>query len=369
MTDEPTIELMGVSEAHKALIHEACTGATGSIYLKDLDKGLSGARVLLAHWPLEAETESAFHVLKIGKLDKLQLEIDRIEQFVAPVDPQIGHIRLFPSLQDSELGLLRQAFLGGRDGTLKSLRRWIDEVQKTQTVVKQIATLFERRMLQWHCRTGSVPPHVEQTLDQIFEDRTARIKDLPTLFDDIGLSALETSFKDKNLATAKQIYETVATLRSERGSFASGLVHGDLHAQNVLVGNDDELHLIDFAWAGYNWKAVDFLMMECSLKFIVTPHDFRVEDLIEMERLLDGGEEKAAAHFKPLGERVYGQSLQVFASAVNEVRRQSMRHRAIRDFDQYRRGLIVLTACLASYPELNRNFLAHSLAFHVSRLS
>lgn len=369
MTDQLAIELMGINEEQADLIREACTEAQGSIRVMDLDKGLSGARVLLAQWPLEAKTESALHVLKIGSRDKLQREIERVKQFVCPVDPKVGHIELFSGPEGSEYCLLRQAFEGSHDGKMKSLREWIGENQEAQKVASQIGALYEKRMLQWHCPAECVPPKAEQTLDNIFKGRMERVSKLPNLFEEIGAEALKNSFAKMNLATAEQIHKAVDSIRSVRGNFARGLVHGDLHAQNVLVGDNDELHLIDFAWAGYNWKAVDFLMMECSLKFIVAPRDAQVEDLVKMERFLDGKDDIDPADFEQLGLCVYGQNLQVFASAVNEVRRQARKCRAVRDFDQYRRGLIILTACLSTFPEFNRNFLAHSLAFHVAQLN
>ena len=42
------LSLSGIDEPRAELIKQACTGVDGTITLQDLDKGLSGARVLLA---------------------------------------------------------------------------------------------------------------------------------------------------------------------------------------------------------------------------------------------------------------------------------------------------------------------------------
>lgn len=156
-------------------------------------------------------------------------------------------------------------------------------------------------------------------------------------------------------------------MNDQREEFPLGLTHGDLHAQNVLVSNDS-LQLIDFAWARYGWKALDFLMLECSLKFLVVPAECRLEDLVHLEALIETGT-RADQRWLELEDRPYTRYLQILAAALGAIRGQAIAWKAVTDFEQYRRGLIVLMSCLGSYPGLNRNFLAHSLAYHVSKLS
>ncbi len=362
------IAVMGIDENLSALINEACTGAVGRIDVKELDKGLSGAKVLLAQWPLKAQTTSALHVLKIHtEISKLQDEMSKIEELVAPVDPQIGHVKFF---QSSSCGLLRQAFIGSPEGELQSLRNWFEIARTTQEARKIIADLFEKRMRQWHCGNHRSPPQERHSYTDMFKGRTYRIKDLSSLLDQLGTSALAKSFEklsNLKLAPLEKIVSGVDRVCLAMDEFPIGLTHGDLHSQNVLIGQDQAIHLIDFAWADYRWKAVDFLMLECSLKFLVAPLDARDEDLVEMESLIEDSH-AATTDFELLLDKLHGNQLRVFAAALSEIRKQALTRQAIRDMEQYRRGLIVLMACLARFPKLNRTFLAHSLAFHAARI-
>jgi hypothetical protein len=368
MTGPPKVELtlMGVDGAQADLIRQACTDAAGAISLNPLDKGLSGARVLLAQWPLEARLTSAPHVLKIGDLTKLRWEASVTEKRVSPVDPLVGHIRLFEDEANS-LGLLRQAFLGSPDGQVISLKEWIREQGVPDLVRMRVGNLYNDRMRQWHCAGTTAPPYAVQSFSSAFGDRILRQPDLMRAFDDVGRNALEKSFTAHNFASIDHIEASIRALNNREEGLAQGLVHGDLHAQNVLVSGD-KLQLIDFAWAQYGWKALDFLMLECSLKFLVIPDECRIEDLVFLETII---EECASSDldWSALQERPYSRYLCTFAAALSAIRTEALRWRAVTDFEQYRRGLIVLMACLGTYPGLNRNFLSHSLAYHVSKLS
>ncbi len=53
------------------------------------------------------------------------------------------------------------------------------------------------------------------------------------------------------------------------------LVHGDLHARNLMVNSEDptRTELIDFGWVDYGHPAKDFVLMEATLKFMLL-HEF-----------------------------------------------------------------------------------------------
>lgn len=360
------ITLMGIDAPQADLIRSACPDATASIRLDPLDKGLSGARVLLAQWPLQAKIVSAKHVLKLGDLAKLRQEAECTTKLVSLVDPQVGHIRLFED-EANNLGLLRQAFLESSDGRVVSLKEWIREESEPDTAAKQIKALYSDRMRQWHSADGADPPRKIQRFAEAFDGRIGRQKDLAQVYEVVGRAALEKSFAEQDFASLSAIDDAIQRLNDEREEFPFGLTHGDLHAQNVLVSGGS-LQLIDFAWARYGWKALDFLMLECSLKFLVVPKECRLEDLVYLEMLIENGA-RADHHWPELEDRPYARNLQIFAVALAAIREQAIAWNAIADFEQYRRGLIVLTSCLGTYPGLNRNFLAHSLAYHVSKLS
>ena len=123
----------------------------------------------------------------------------------------------------------------------------------------------------------------------------------------MGRPALTESFAAQGFPSLEAIDTAIQRLNETREDFPLGLAHGDLHAQNVLVLGD-QLQLIDFAWARYGWKALDFIMLECSLKFLVIPAECRIEDLVCLETLIESPVRSDAA-LAELKDRPYSRYL------------------------------------------------------------
>jgi hypothetical protein len=139
-----------------------------------------------------------------------------------------------------------------------------------------------------------------------------------------------------------------------------GAIHGDLHAQNVLLGAGGTMQLIDFGWTNQEkWKAIDFLMMECSLKFAASPPHSLLQDLMTLDKLLDSEFNGTPnGNYLALAGCVHGTELLAIAHAVHAVRYCALTLGAITDLSHYRLGLITLMAGLTSLPTLiNRVYL------------
>lgn len=66
-----------------------------------------------------------------------------------------------------------------------------------------------------------------------------------------------------------------------------GPVHGDLHANNVMLDKHGGVFLIDFAWACPSRHVlVDYVLMECSLRFLLFPHHVNLEEQLKVDTLL-----------------------------------------------------------------------------------
>ncbi len=93
-----------------------------------------------------------------------------------------------------------------------------------------------------------------------------------------------------------------------------GPVHGDLHANNVILDAvDNSVHFIDFAWAEKKKHVlVDYVLMENSLRFLLFPHHVNPSTQLEADKLLlglDGAQDLAEVrwdcqlgnHYRRLG--------------------------------------------------------------------
>ncbi len=77
-----------------------------------------------------------------------------------------------------------------------------------------------------------------------------------------------------------------ALKRAERDLLVSP-VHGDLHPSNIVLDAKKSPHLLDFTWcrkSGHILK--DFLVMECSIRFLMMPPHLSVQALFELDQCL-----------------------------------------------------------------------------------
>jgi hypothetical protein len=74
-------------------------------------------------------------------------------------------------------------------------------------------------------------------------------------------------------------------------------VHGDLHPSNVVLDGREDPHLIDFNWCKNDAHILkDFLVMECSIRFFMTPgHLNRTQQKIIDSALLEPTEDKVVS--------------------------------------------------------------------------
>jgi hypothetical protein len=70
-----------------------------------------------------------------------------------------------------------------------------------------------------------------------------------------------------------------------RTSYRSGLIHGDLNARNILVGDENSVRLIDFRHARVGALAADFAAIESSVRLAAAMEDANhIENVFSVER-------------------------------------------------------------------------------------
>jgi hypothetical protein len=271
-----------------------------------------------------------------------------------------------PYASDEAQGLLRQEFLGNKYGQVVNLRHWVSRVaQDADQVSGMIDRLYSDRMAAWHPTNGQYE-RPKMPFSQALDRWGTADLDEPSR--EIGRRGLERSLSERVATDLQTVFTTCDALRGRVEEVTIGPVHGDLHSQNVLVSGA-RIELIDYEKTGQKWRALDFLMLECSLKFLVAPAHVRLADLLEMEERLEPALSQRRINTRLLEQRMYGRELCKIAAAVACVRRQALRSGAVEDGAQYRRGLVLMTAGLAGLPDpINRIFLFHSLAWHALRV-
>lgn len=355
------LDHLGIATVDRALIAAACRDAE-RIYLQPLDKGLSGSLVWRARWKSRG-IMTKDHVLKVGPLHKIEREYRNYSDIAAAIDKSSPHMT-WERDEAAGRGVLRQELVGDERGVYRSLRAALTSVGEPDEAEALIDRLYRTRMSAWHYADASFTTETAK-LSEALDWWTRRV-DLPGTVAMVGTDGVESSLSGCLACTFHETAAAVMALLEVEEEISVGPVHADLHAQNVLVDEAGQLHLIDFGWTNYKWRAVDFLMMECSLKFLVSPAHARLEDLLCIERQLEPTLAGEDVDLAPLRRLIYGAQLSNVAAATASVRRNAFESGAVTGPEQYRRGLVALTAGLASIKndDFNRVFLLHSLAFH-----
>ncbi len=340
-----------------------------------MDKGLSGSSVWQARWELAWGGMSKLHVFKIGPRRKLEREEKAVVDLASVIEPGFPLMRLYVH-DGSDTALLRQEFMGDPFGTTVSLRQYIQDDDKcpdARTAANIVRRLYLSRMQAWHPQPREGHSNVFSRKVHCLADAipwwSTKIK-LHHSAREIGLAALDGSLASRFGTSVDELTRAVSGVATTTFTMDIGPAHGDLHAQNVNIDGRHNLYLIDFAATGLQWRAVDFLMLECALKFAASPPHAMLDDLLRLDDLIEiQWLRKTAFRCAELGGRIHGKGMEKIAAAICEVRKCARDLGAISSPEQYRMGLVFLTASLASINMLiNRVFLFHSLAGQIQRL-
>jgi len=349
----------GLDDLAKELIRKACADAPW-VELAPLDKGLSGSAVLMARWTV-SNASSKFHVFKIGDPRKLQREHDAINNVAAPLVHNFPHASIYVS-NDGTRALLSQEFLGEGDGSTRSLRQYIERAESTDEVVSIIQRLYNERLIDWRPKAEPEKPRESASVREALGS-WIRKGELARAGREIGESALQSLLVSEYGLDTGKLAGLVNRIFDSHIAVDAGPVHGDLHSQNVLVGRDLRISLIDFGWTAVRWRAVDYLWLECSLKFVVTSPYADVSDLLRVEEMLDEAWQNGGhLNIGELDGRMLSHDLKKLACGAATIRHLAREHLPDLTLSDYRKGLIATSYALTTFPELNLVYLMHSLA-------
>lgn len=353
---------LDLAPEHRALIAKACRGSS-RVRLRKLDKGLSGSVVWLGLWELASGVPSGPRVFKIGDRKKIEQEHEAIVHVVQAIDQYPAPVSMhYPDDRSEPDALLRLDFVGHEDEEPQSLRQFITDAADPREVTAAIHRLYFQRMRSWHVLSSPTRTSVVAMGDAL--DWWLTRMDLDGLRSTLGSAAADASLVARCEISYEDVVRTVDEVRRRKREIALGPVHGDLHAQNVLIDPDGDLHLIDFGWTAERWRAIDFLMLECSLKFLVSPAHAPLDDLLGVDARLGPPDDPRIDEID-FASLLYGNSLEKIARGVGVVRKAAFECGAVSDPYEYLDGLLLLTAGLSSLPTgINRAYLLHALGLH-----
>lgn len=355
---------------HRKLIEMATSGADVA-YLAPLDKGLSGASVWQARWltPLGTQLTNT-QVLKIGDLSKLRREYEAVTVLASTIDRKTPRTTLY-ELESESLALLRSDFVSDKE--VHSFRDHVRHLTSVDETIRCVNELFGSRMESWHYSPHARGVRFEQPL-RVALDWWFDRRDVVGCADRLGRRGAESLVQSLGVASVDALALSIEALGDAIRTVHLGVVHGDLHTQNVLLDEDGFTYLIDFGWTAERWRAIDFLMMEASLKFLVAPRSARMTDLCRLDDVIDSqpwGDLPDPGELASWGNQMlYGETLARVAAAVTTTRYHASASGAVEDERLYREGLALLGAGLSSMPHtINLGLVLASTARQVAVLT
>ncbi len=363
MTNLPSFVYFGLDETTKGLIHKIC-GDTPFVELAPLDKGLSGSLTLMARWSISG-TPSKFHVFKIGDAKKLRREYDAITKIAAPL------VRDFPNVgfeisADGLRGILSQEFMGDSDGNAQSLKKFIELATTVDEVTAMLSRLYSERLIHWI--PSATPSKESSTFGAEFASWLKKA-DWEKALVEVGKDAIASSVKLRFGLDVDQVPGRVSTICSESVDVFSGPVHGDLHAQNIILDGKGRLSLIDFGWTDIRWRVVDYIWLECSLKYVVCSPYAQIDDLLLLDDSLDEAWRSGIDLDPKLFEgKIHSSSLSKIAAGISVIRRYARDQIPSLELDAYLKAMMLMSYSLTTFPQLNRVHLLQAIARYAARI-
>lgn len=344
----------GLTREEEVLMLSTLPKDAEGLWLEPLDKGLSGSKVFQAKYRLGGRSSKPF-VMKVGPRLKIEREAKALAELVAPailgIVPPVVRVGDGLSLVVQEMAALSESL------NLESLRARVRRSDDGPGLVRRV---FQQRLWPWYER-GDVERQAF-TMRQLFEWHLTKAPEFgvnfPPPWPDL--------FQVVEVVTGHgwgQVEMAVSEALNMVSTLPVSVVHGDLHAQNVLVDELGNCWPIDFGWTrDGSSPLLDLVMLECSLKFLVLPRRSDVRALLPAEQCLAGFDRTVVPAGTP-----YGDEIERVFSAVEAVRAVAVEDLRISE-EACRAGLVLMTYSLASHPGLNTPYVLSSLQIQSGRI-
>ncbi|HQK56508.1 MAG TPA: anti-sigma factor antagonist [Methanolinea sp.] len=263
------------SEVH---LHPISGGYSGSLVFRDDAYDHSGRR------------EMPF-VLKIDRWENIQAEIEGYEGHVKRYI-QNNATQVIQKARSGEYGGILYTFvgIGGPQSRIFSLEDYY-RTHPAEEVLAVFDILFRKVLRSWYGQPRLRDLPLYRVYGNIF-----RYEDVRNWAESrYGITAADEAIDlPYGLGTsANPLYfmeHILPDRRSRAWSVYEGSVHGDLNMRNVLMDEERNLWLIDFAMTGHSHILRDIAKLESVLKFEMIPIETeeRLRELITLERIILG---------------------------------------------------------------------------------
>ncbi len=373
-SDDVTFDHLDLDREARDLIKLACNPAK-RIELARMDKEIGSSIVWQARFNVYGKT--GLWAIKIADKKKIDKEIQNIAKYLSVIYADTYnqannariHLNNRPEVEKPKAVLI-QPLVTTNEGRVESLRHRIQRTRDPKKVIGLIDRLYAHMKQYWYNETR----RYTATVGELTQRWTERIDLREHAKQICKKSALEQHLIRDYKRDIPRLSLEVESILKTRVDAHVGLIHGDLHAQNVNMSSGGELRLIDFETVEEDgWRVLDFAIMELALRFTTTPAHAPVKDLLRLDEIADQywEDDPDLVRIPDLPDGLYFEDqLEVIGAAVCRVRHWCRKLGFVESLDDYRKALIAMSAFMARLSRLvNKRYVFRSLAFQVTQLN
>ena len=323
----PTIEVPALLGARKGVeILPAGLGAAGELVARansdaervELQPLAEGT--WLARW--SGRETCGIRVLTLGPHAELERQNLAVRDLAGATGDRLPHLGLYRG--EDDISLLRQR-VTGREPVMTLAERLAEDAARPEQAAATIDALLRLKLARWHFELARPPEPAELALSQLtgIEARRSRTGTPSSASSAAPRSRPRSPRRASRSPTSSARSPSSPTTSSARCSARStARCDGD----TVLVDVNGRMELTGFGRAGIRWRALDFLSLECALKFDLAIQQVDDESLMRMERALEthGPDDRPRALALALGPLPHGRRLATSAACVATVRKAAL---------------------------------------------
>ncbi|MFE9579860.1 phosphotransferase [Nocardia sp. NPDC006044] len=327
MFDAPRLHDHSLNEADRAVL-VACARdrRQNCIHVKPLGRfGYTQARLFDARF--DSDGIGAPYVIKIDSSANIEREFDALTSAARYFHDALAFYSA-PEPENGKAAIIYRLFARS-DGNIKELREeYVHKDTNDDDLCRSVEMLYSAFTAAHRPKLCRKKLKVEY-IRYLRENRPDRIKDSLSP-DDRTIDFLGAEYRNPILMLQEILEREV--------NIASGFVHGDLHPNNVVLQDGRTPSLIDFAWAHDGDIFADFVLMECSVRFLLFPHhvNWSQNRWVAQKLAQEDGCQEVLGRYESDRSLIHGERYRRMARVVAVIRSAAKKHAGeLYDFNNY----------------------------------